>query len=131
MFFLKAPLTSRRVFQLTGPGTRVFAGISLRSKVLKLGLRGHSSFVFVWWLILRPTAVFTNGHGGWRKGWGGLPKTEMSRTERESTKMLFVGAGRPPYASPSGRAGLSVLSGLSFQSSKSGAIRFLWAILPV
>ena len=29
---------SRRFFQLTGPGTRVFAGISLRSEVLTLGL---------------------------------------------------------------------------------------------
>ena len=40
--FLDGTLTSRRVFQLTGPGTRVFPGISLRSKVLTPGLRPMS-----------------------------------------------------------------------------------------
>ena len=35
---LKAPLTSRRVFQLTGPGTRVFPRYSWRFRVLTMGL---------------------------------------------------------------------------------------------
>ena len=62
--FLDGTLTSRRVFQLTGPGTRIFTGISLRRKVLTLGLRGHSSFFF------RLVAYFETHSSIHKRPWG-------------------------------------------------------------